>query len=88
MEEKKYTVAEIIMQMIGPINPVGETHADNDRFENLKQLTELVDHLMTEIHCVALDNHDRVEFSMSRAGKHAADFCEAFGVSVGRGDDE
>ncbi len=30
------THKEIIMTLVGPINPIGETNTDEQRFENLK----------------------------------------------------
>lgn len=34
--ENKFTVVEIVENLIGKINPVGETNEDEIRFENLK----------------------------------------------------
>lgn len=65
---------DVVMKLIGEIEPVGETHEDNHRFENLKNLTELVDRLLGDIQDVADTNVGRVEFSLSRAGK----MCENF----------
>ena len=39
-------VYDVVKKLIGPIEPVGESHTDEKRFENLKALTELVDSLL------------------------------------------
>ena len=64
---------EIVMKLIGPVNPVGETRTDDERFENLKQLCELVDSLVVIIDKVT-PNERRHEFSMKRAGEYASNF--------------
>ena len=69
---------EIITKLTGPISPVGETHIDNVRYENLKTAIELVEWLLTDINHVAI-NKDRAEYSMSRAGKCAAKFLSTVG---------
>ncbi len=67
-------IYQVVKKLIGPISPVGETNADDKRFENLKTMTELVDVLLNDIYRVATDNERAQEFSMKRAGKHAARF--------------
>lgn len=73
-------IYEVVKKLIGNINPVGETNTDNERFENLKTATELVDKLLTDIDAVATNNEGRVEYSMNRAGKHAAEFFNKLGI--------
>lgn len=72
--EIKMTIQEIVAKLVGRINPVGETNTDNDRFENLKVMCNLVDYLVTEIDRVSYENKDRHEYSMKRAGEYAHDF--------------
>jgi len=64
---------DVVAQLAGPINPVGETHTDNERFENLKVMTALVDTLLADIERVAAYK-DRPEYSMSKAGTFAHAF--------------
>lgn len=64
---------EVIKRLVGPIDPVGETIADSDRFDNLKMMTYVVEHLMADIERVAV-HADRKEFSMKRAGQYAKKF--------------
>jgi hypothetical protein len=70
---------KVITKLIGPINPVGETHTDTSRFENLKVMTEVVDQLLTDIDRVA-SYHDRIEYSMKLAGQHACKFLDKIGI--------
>jgi hypothetical protein len=65
---------EIVMKLVGPINPIGETNADGRRFENLVTMCALVNDLVKEIDEVAYTNKDRSEFSMKRAGEYANKF--------------
>jgi len=72
-------IKDIVYKLIGPINPVGETHTDDKRFENLKVMTQLVDDLLTDINNVACmdDSH---EFSVKRAAKFCSDFYDQINI--------
>lgn len=63
----------VVMKLTGPVEAVGDTHADLKRFENLKALTELVDLLLGDIHA-ASQTADRKEASMQAIGLHARNF--------------
>ena len=67
---------EIVQKLVGSITPAGEHHIDKERFENLKVLCNLVDELLYEITCVAIDNENRYEYSMKEMGKYASKFIE------------
>ncbi len=67
-------IQEIVMKLIGNINPNGETNTDNDRFENLKCLCDLVDILVGKIDYVSYKNKDSREFSVKRASDYADKF--------------
>lgn len=73
MPQIMMTNFDVIEKLIGPISPVGETNEDNRRFENLKEMTILIDKLLFDIHIVAMMN-ERSEFSIQRAGKYASKF--------------
>ena len=73
---------EVIKKLIGSIEPVGETHTDNARYENLQEMTRLADALLEDIGDIARHNKDRPEYSMSKAGK----FAHGFFVKNGIGD--
>jgi len=71
---------EIVTKLVGNINPVGETQVDDERFKNLQAMTELVDKLLSDIDRVAMLS-SKPEYSISRAGKFAADFFDSLGIS-------
>jgi len=73
-------VHEIVKKLVGEIKPTGETHADNQRFENLKIMAELVDRLVFDIDNVG-SYKDRTEYSMNRAGQFADNFLAELGIS-------
>lgn len=67
-------IKEIVLKLVGKVNPVGETNTDNERFENLKVLCELVDELVGVIDEVNCKNKDSHEFSRKRAADYASNF--------------
>jgi hypothetical protein len=67
------TYLEIVNKLIGPINPIGETNTDGERFENLKALCNLTEGLIKQIEEVA-GSKDRQEYSIKRCGDYADQF--------------
>ncbi len=61
------------MKLVGKIEPIGETHIDDIRLDNLKALTAVVDDLLANIHLVARYENNN-EHSLMQAGAHAAGF--------------
>lgn len=66
---------EIVMKLIGPVQPVGETGPDERRLQNIKALTELTDRLLGEVSRAA-SCANRHEASMKVIGKHAKQFLD------------
>lgn len=64
---------DVVKKLIGPIEPIGCSNIDSQRFENLKAMTELVGKILIEINIVA-SYKDRVEHSLNKAGKFASEF--------------
>ena len=64
------TLYEIVMKLNGEIYPVGETHEDKKRFENLENLIVLIDDLTDEVVKVS-DFKDRSEYSIKKLGTEA-----------------
>ena len=64
---------EIVMKLVGQVQPVGESHTDRERLENIKALTELVDELLGEVD-MASRSASRQEASMKAIGEHAKNF--------------
>ena len=65
----------IITKLIGSIEPVGELNIDESRYENLQQMTLLVNRLIIDIQEIA-KNKSRVEYSMKHAGEYATKFLK------------
>lgn len=63
---------EIVNRIIGKTVPIGETNADEVRFENLKAKCELVECLVRELDELSKLSSSH-EFSVKRAGQYAAD---------------
>lgn len=68
------THLEIVQKLIGNIDPVGCSNRDEKRFENLKEMCELVENLVVEIQWVANRNKDAYESSVKRSGEYAYKF--------------
>lgn len=68
-------IHEIVMRLIGPVNPVGDSCKDVVRLQNLNALTELVEALLDTIVDVA-KSADRQEASMRSIGRHAREFLD------------
>ncbi|HHZ9476540.1 hypothetical protein [Enterococcus faecalis] len=58
MEEKKYTLNELVDQLIGPVTPIGDTAMDEKRSQNLDELTSLIHHLNKRLYEVTVNNLD------------------------------
>lgn len=61
---------DVVKKLTGSIEPVGETHTDDIRFEHLKEHIKLVDSLVDDLLCL-LDFKKCFEHSRKRAGKYA-----------------
>jgi len=72
-------VYDVVKKLIGPIEPVGESHTDAKRMENLEKMTALINQLLADVDQV-IPFKDRVEFSMKRAGEHASKFFDRLGI--------
>lgn len=84
-------VADIVMKVIGEIEPVGETYTDEERINHLILLLNTLDILIDEVRFI-LPNIDRHEYSMKRAGLWANNWIkdkhELFGNDIGGESDE
>lgn len=64
---------EIVSKLAGDIFPVGETHIDGQRLENLKNIIDLTEKLISDISEVA-QKKDSYEYSVKTAGIIANNF--------------
>ena len=71
-------INKVLDKLIGPTEPVGETHTDNKRLENQQTLHVVVNHLLDKLDRVKCHQHAQ-EHSRSKAGKEAADFLDGIG---------
>lgn len=71
---KHEVVKEVVEKLIGSVKPIGESNFDEKAFENLKELCELTDSLVSLIYDVAYNNKHRVEHSRNIAGNYAGEF--------------
>ena len=68
------THTEIVNKLIGTVMPSGDSSRDDERFENLKAMCELVNNLITQIDDVSYRNRESHEFSVKRSADFAKDF--------------
>jgi hypothetical protein len=69
----------VVIKLVGPVMPIGETREDEKRLENLKVLCDLIDKLLTDIDDVA-QYSSREEYSMKTAGIYASKFIDRIGI--------
>ena len=67
-------IVGVVRKLAGPIDPVGSTETDAERFENLRVMTGVIEDLLRDVDTVAYDNKDRYEFSMKKAAGLAYKF--------------
>ena len=80
MSETNMDIYEIVKRLIGPINPTGESNADNDKLENLKVMTELIAQLLVDVDYVAYRYKNNHQLSMKKASVFASDFQDSIGI--------
>jgi hypothetical protein len=68
-------IHEVVKKLIGPIQPIGKTSVDQIRFNNLQQMTRLIDLLLGDVDRVSV-NKGRPEHSMNKAGEYAVNFVD------------
>jgi len=66
----KFNVYEVVKKLIGPIKPIGESNTDQDRLENLKKMTELIELL--------LDDVIKIETAYLYSPRHSEQVCGDF----------
>ena len=66
---------DVVMKLIGPIQPYGSEHIDTERLDNMKTLTALVEYLLYQIEQAA-ESANRPEASMRQIGQYAKKFLD------------
>jgi hypothetical protein len=72
-------IYEIVKRLVGEIGPIGEAYTDDERYENLVEMTELVDKLIFDIIQVA-SNKNSYMASYKKAGVFADNFLAGLGI--------
>ncbi len=70
-------IFEVVRKLIGPVDPVGESHTDEVRYDNLKQLTELTEKFLVVIFEIENQYKNNHQASMKRASVHCAEFLDS-----------
>ena len=68
-------VYEIVKKLIGPIRPIGETHTDDIRIENLHQMMSLAETLIADISSLR-GYRANYQYSMKRSADQADKFLK------------
>jgi hypothetical protein len=72
-------IYDIVKKLIGPIEPIGETNSDEQRFKNLENMIDLTGKLLSDI--IEVSQYEKCEqHSMSKAGKLARQFMIDFTI--------
>ena len=66
----------LIKKVIGEINPVGESNADAKRFENLKEMCNLVESLLYDIDDIIAMNQTDKRHSVVCSVEYARNFMK------------
>jgi len=66
---------DITRKLTGASEPLGESHTDSERFENLQETCDLVEDLIADIYRVA-QQANRPEASIGKAGRYAKNFLK------------
>ena len=75
------TYHQIVMKLIGKVEPVGETETDSVRLGNLEELCGLMDKLLYDIILVA-GQKDCPEYSRKKAGEFAYKYLQEIKNSI------
>ncbi len=69
-------IYKLVRTLTGEVQPIGESHTDNNRFNNLKKLIELTEDLLNDISNIASTFKDSKLYSKQRAGELAEKFLK------------
>lgn len=69
------TTYDVVVKLIGPIQPVGDSSKDLGRLKNLVATIELVNKLLYDIYLASKES-ERPEHSMRVIGQRAKDFLK------------
>lgn len=67
---------DVVKKLLGKISPVGESHTDEQRFENLKETCKLTESLFFDITDMAVANAGKQESSIKKCVDYAVSFVK------------
>lgn len=70
------SLEEIVATLIGPIAPIGDSGVDSARLDNLKELTTLINDLISEVKFITTATKNSKESSVLAIHNHAKKFLE------------
>lgn len=74
-------IAEVVLRLVGPVEPVGDSGMDEHRLENLRTLCDVTGVLLDRIELVAEAYGDHMA-SVKAAKDHAAAFLASIRLSA------
>lgn len=79
--ENNLNIESVVSKLIGSISPTGQHSVDLERLENLKEMCELVNTLVTRIDEIGYQNKDSQEASVKEIADYANNFLtETLGI--------
>ena len=72
---REHSIAGVAQRLIGPVIPIGESHTDIVRLDNLKELVDVTDILIDEI-LLAAEGENSHMYSVKEAGAFANEYLE------------
>lgn len=64
-------LVDVVRKLVGPINPIGESHTDAERLENLKAMTKLLEDLLGDVYRAQVSysfvSHERIGAEQSES---------------------
>jgi len=72
-------IYDVVKKLTGEIEPVGSSHIDKERFENLKVMVSLLNEILTDLECIRYDNQNMQEDSIKQCVKCIEDFYKYIG---------
>ena len=70
---KKRDTHEVVKAIIGDVHPVGETHTDNERYSNLKDMIDLTGELMGEIWEISRKALEEIREALNQCDRNDAE---------------
>lgn len=74
--KEKVTNFDVVKKLIGNVHPIGETYTDEERFENLRRMTELAEQIIMELE-KELENENHYADSIQKSGKYIKHWFES-----------